>query len=66
MMPIITALVTYAVNQSATWNEAFFNFSVFFVILGVTCFWTITEYYFHRFSRHGEHFLDPNGEDDGD
>lgn len=28
--------------------------------------WSFTEYYLHRFSRHGEHFLDPNGVDDGE
>lgn len=66
MLPISAACTAYATYKADSWNYALFNFAMFFVVLGLCCMWTFTEYYLHRFDRHGEHFLDPEGTDDGD
>jgi len=66
MLPICAACTTYAAYKADAWQYALFNFMVFFVFFGVCLTWTFTEYYLHRFSRHGEHFLDPEGTEDGE
>jgi hypothetical protein len=66
MGPVAVACTIWATYNASSWSYALLNFVVFFVIAGLCCMWTFTEYYLHRFSRHGEHFLDPEGTDDGD
>jgi len=66
MLPISVACTAFAAYKADTWNSALFNFAVFYVGFGLCLMWTFTEYYLHRFSRHEEHFLDPEGTEDGD
>lgn len=66
LTPFCIGCVAWATYNASSYLSALFNFLVFFVLIGVCCTWTFTEYYLHRFSRHGEHFLDPEGTDDGD
>jgi uncharacterized membrane protein SpoIIM required for sporulation len=66
MMTFVLLWIGTSYNLSETFNEFAFNFVVYFLLLGLFFFWTFTEYYMHRFSRHAENFLDPEGEADPD
>jgi hypothetical protein len=66
MMVFVTSNIALSYYTSSDLNEFAYNFMMYFVVLGVACMWTVTEYVMHRFSRHGENFLDPEGPADPD
>lgn len=66
VMTFIIFWIWLAWRASTNLNEFLISFATYFVILGVVCFWTATEYFYHRFSRHGENRMDPEGPADPD